>query len=786
MKFEWIFRLTLLLLGINYDLGNAQSTIVCGTVSDRSSGEVLTGVHIIMDNGTSVLATSNNEGRFCFHADTVGKPVRFTRIGYEDEVMTIPALNAGNLSVMMSEVEYLLPELQVSHTGPMAAHELSIVRLSGTDVKDQPMLLGEADPIKALIAFPGISSGREGSAGLHVRGGTPDQNLYLLDDVPLYNTDHLLGYMSTINPAALKSVSLFKGGIPARFGTRISSIVDMTTLEGSRYEKRGSYNIGLLSNALHFEGPISKGESSYFVGSRIANLSVLTWPLSILFNAGKIPNFVTYNMYDLNTKFTFALPKERKLSLSVYTGQDRIPEWYRDNDRGSNEEVTKRTRHYGHFSAATKYTGCRRSGHFFKSVLYFTNFRNVDRYTSSIDKAPLRSGIDKSILQEVGLKHREEYLFKDVIVSAGIDLGLFNVRPNNVQIEDFGAGTNLITRHASLTHILMLMPYGSASFRHNQMSFSLGLRTSAYFRSGNSEIKLEPRLSISYESQNSFIMDWSISRLSQPLHLLSSYVIGLPNYLWVGSDARAPVSSSTNLSLDLGRTFGVKRSWTMKAGFYYRRLENLIDYRQGVRFTFDAQQDYIDKIVTHGKGQTYGLEVFLETKQKAFDASLSVTVARSDRKYHAFNSGSWFRSRYDRLVSIDFLSKFRLTRHFHLGSYFTFSTGHPITLAEGYALGLVRGIQPYFPERLNAESPNYWRWDLQLRRDYESRKLKKVFWSVGVYNLLLHFNPVKIELDGGYRRVDFGDIEYTYIPQVRKVGAAFFRFVPNFSFGKKF
>ncbi len=750
----------------------------CGEIREEVTQDPLPGVHIFADG--ALVATSSNEGRFCLQLSDTHGAVLFSLIGYRD--VRLDSIKPDEfLKVQLRQRPYDLPQIEVNAVRHLQQHQLGVIQLPVSQIQFQPKLLGESDPMKALVFYPGVSTGAEGSSGLFVRGGSPDQNLVLLDDVPLYNTEHLFGFLSTVNPGITKAVNLYKGGIPSKYGGRASSVIDIVSRQGNQDHFVWGYTLGFLSNTATVEGPFLKKRGNFVLSSRIANFSLVTAPMSILFNAGALDNYSSYNLYDVNGKLTYDITSKSKLTISLYTGQDGIPEWYREDN-----EISKRRTSYGHLNASLKYTKSTNQG-FQKTVLYSAIFNSVDELSifeeNSIgeDKELVSFSQDKSTLKEIGLKHQQNWILnRHLKLNAGIDFGLFNIQPNSVQIKSEGVN---VQRSQNTNRFLISMPYISSSYVRNRWSYQVGLRSSIFSSQAYSELSVEPRVSLSFQPSFNTILDIAFTKLFQPLHLLTTTTNGLARYQWIGADETLPPTTSQNLSIDIGRTF-MEGKWQFKLGGFYRTFENLVDYRRGVQFRFNTADNYLNLIAAQGQGRARGLEFSLETQFSSFDATLSLTYSKSERRFEGINKGIWFRNRFDRRLDVSLLTLHRIGKTLTLSTACSVATGFPLTLPAGYTQELFWGILPYFPERFNAEAPLYWRFDAQVTRKYFTKRGRRAFWSAGIYNVFMHFNPVKVELDGRFSRIDTGEGRLSN--SIKKIGSAYFRFVPNFSIGRIF
>ncbi len=765
-------------------MGRAQESLVCVKVVDEKSGEPI--VNALITSGSSRSTTTNLDGVFCLKfADLDNRKIRIQHIGYESlTIDSVTSYGFGNLISLVPKSEVL----QLVHVIGKKELNSSAFAINSpiNSLSFLPKFLGEPDPIRSLTLYPGVSIGQEGTSGLYVRGGSPSQNLYLIDDVPIYQTSHFFGFISAVNPSSIKRLRLLKGYIPSNYGGRISSVVDIVTKDGNRNELDGEYSFGLLSNTAALEGPFFKDKASFSLSSRFSNLFALSVPASLLFSNDVIDDYASYNMYDINGKFTCDLSAKIKFSANLYLSQDRIP----IKQRGSEKIIQERLESNGNTVLSSRFVYYPKPNWSHRAVLYFSKFRNILVFKQFIESDGknflLSQGTDLSILKDVGFKYGNDlYLSNKLNITTGFDLSFLSSLPNQVTLEKRDDIFESVRKNRNDVYEIstrQIAPYTTLTYDRGSTIIELGVRLSYYyylhFRSQSRSF--EPRLSLTKEISTGITTELSYTKLSQPIHLLISPTSRLPSETWVVASDDFPASNSHNFSIDSRKTF----KWgAIGIAAYYRALGSLVEYRRGVQFRFDLNSDYTKKISGSGKGRAKGVELSVRHRSPMIATQLSATFSRSERQFSDINGGEWIRARFDRFIDLSINSILQISKTHLLSLNIVYNSGYPVTLPSFYYMTLHRGIKPAYRDRFNEEAPDYFRIDLQLTKNYQTKRNKDGYWSLGIYNVFFHVNPAVVAIDG---RIGINESMYADASSLSKYKRSYFTFLPAVTVGRKF
>jgi len=751
-----------------------QHATISGYLTDVASGEALIGATVreaISRNGT----TTN---RYGFYSLTLPRGrvriaasyISYFPVSHEFELRqdTTLALRLTTASQSLGEVTITPEENQ--QIKPLGSINIPIQRLRAV-----PTLFGEPDIIKALALTPGVSTGNEGSTGLLVRGGSPDQNLILLDEATVYNAAHLFGFVSIFNPDAIKNVDLYKAGFPARFGGRLSSVLDITMKEGNNQEMKGEASIGLISSRFNLEGPIRDKQTSFMLSARSSYLSLFLLPTYIPYKKGATDAFFNYWLYDINGKVNHTFKDGGRLFFSVYNGND----FWTAYD-GSYSEKSKFALNWGNTTATTRYSRTLNPKLFFRSVLTYS------RYRYGLDGSNSSDGI---ITEQFG----SESTMRDWTLRTGFDFfpaPAHQIRFGTEVISHAYQPSALTTTYAvnpdslpKANNLINAWEYAVYAEDEAQpiswLKLNVGVRGAAFHVEEHTYTSLEPRLAVSFLLPAQFALKGSYTLMRQYIHLLSSSGAGFPNDIWVPSSRRVAPQFSWQLALGVTKTLPWLNTEIMVEG-YHKTMTNLIDYQQGTNFLMGAySRDWQEEIETGGIGKAYGLEIFLNRTQGRFTGWLSYALAWNQRQFINISNGNWYPARYDRRHSFSVTGNYKLANAWSLSSTWVYSSGQPVTLPVGVQEDIYGNKIFIYTGRNNARMPAYHRLDLGANYTRQTRRGRTATWSFGVYNAYSRVNPYYLDFRNKYNS------SWEIIGK-QMVQRSLFPLLPSFNYSLKF
>ena len=701
-------RLCLALLLLAALPTSAQTGTLSGVVTDASNGEVLIGATVYapaLERGAATNAYGFYSLPLTASAGADSVSIRVSYVGYQVQRVMVAVGTDTRLDVaLQSETE--LGEVVVEADGdgvggrPEATPQMGQVALTGRDVQSLPALLGEADVLKAIQLLPGVRGGAEGTAGIYVRGGSPDQTLILLDGTPVYNSSHLFGFLSTFNGDAVSRVELTKGAYPARFGGRLGSVLDVRLRDGNDQEVGGQGQVSLLSSRMLLEGPIVPGKASFLISGRRTYIDVLARPFINAANrdseeqGGETVDPSAY-FYDLNAKLNWQPNDRDRVYLSLYGGADVfgfevIEPRENCNQFGCTptgvEDIYGGGLDGGNLTGALRYTRVVSPRAFAAVTLTASDYRfdvgaNVEedrggpdesiariRYSSGIRDLGARLDLDLS----AGRGHT-------VRVGGGATVHRFTPGALSLSGEIAREGIAIDTLlGASRTLGADIVAYAEDEWRvSDRLQLGLGVHGAVYTTGGYTYPSLEPRFSAAFQLRDRLAVKASAAITQQPLHLLTSGGgIGLPADLWVPADSIGP-QRGTQVALGLaGSSPSGRTTWTLEG--YWRDMRGLVAYREGAAFTtpFDDWQE----LVVTGDGTSRGLELFVQHRTEHLTTWLGYTLAKTDRQFDDLNDGQRFPFRYDRRHDVSAVAVYQISRPFDVSAAFVYGTGDAVTL----------------------------------------------------------------------------------------------------------
>lgn len=669
-----------------------------------------------------------------------------------------------------------LDEIVISTTRDdrsLASPQMGAERLTMKAIKNIPLIFGERDVMKAIQLLPGIKSAGEGGAGIYVRGGSADQNLVLMDDVPVYNAAHLLGFFSTFNPDAVEDITVYKTGMPSQYGGRLSSVLDIKMRQGDAERFSASGGIGLISSKLTLEGPIKKEKSSFLVSARRTYVDAL-----LKLSPDSAINQNTMYFYDVNGRADFQLGENDKLVFSGYLGSDKL-------GIAKTFGIT-----WGNAIASAQWK------HLYSSKLNSTTTASYTRYQNKIE---INTGIDNvqiySQLNDWALKHNFFWQASEKnLVKFGFNSIYHKVTPGEISSEGPSSYNPVnYQKRFSLENAVFASSDWQAT---EKLNIGFGLRLTGFSVLGGSDyltvdpngnvtsatyykrgefvktyFNLEPRLSLSYLLNTQSSLKASYVRNAQNMHMISNSTSSRPSDKWLPSSLMVKPEVSDQFAVGYYRNL-FDNAFELNVESYYKSMDNQIDYRDGAE-TFNS--DNIETQLLYGIGRAYGLEVLFKKKKGDFTGWLSYTLSKTERQIDGINGGNWYNARQDRTHEVALVGSYQLNKKWSLSASWIYYTGDAITFPTG-KYNMDGQVFFYYTDRNTYRMPSYHRLDLGANLQLRKRKNFSSELSFSLYNAYGRKNAYSIN----FREAE-NDPSRTEV-----VRTTLFQFLPSISYNFKF
>ncbi len=729
-----------------------------GYITDAETGEPLIGATLYCTQ-TEKGTFANRYGFFSFSLPDSNCVVQASFVGYQTETIKVKAAEGGLMRIGL-KTNNLVEEVSVQATRneqQLRNPEMGLNRLNAKQIETMPVFLGESDVLKAVQMLPGVSQGGEGTSGISVRGGSPDQTLILLDDVPVYNVNHLFGYFSVFNSQAIHDVTLLKGMVPARYGGRLSSVLDISMKEGNNQQFKATASIGTLAAKGTIEGPIVKGRGSYMLSVR------KTWPdlpVRLYYHYAEPSWRVLYGFYDLNGKVNWRFSENDRVYLSFYSGLDGF-----SNSANYREETTKSlyTFEWGNYTTSLRWN------HVFNPRLFsnFTAYYSRYSYSNENRIDPKKPDENEQSWHEKYTSTLEDFCLKGDFdyrpdsrntLRLGFSLSHKTFQPEIATYNIGSADTTLRSEETSSGQTAEL--YAENSFDiGSQIKVNLGLRGSFFYDGQKVNPYLMPRVSLAWKPYDRMSFKAGYSRMVQHVHQLTNSSLSFPTDLWVTSTPDVPSSQAHLFSL--GCYYIPNERYSFSAEAYYSAMKNVISYYPGTDYLSAKEKSWQD-IIMQGNGRAFGIELMAEKKSGQLTGFVNYTWSRSLRSYGEIFDWDYFAYEYDRPHKLSALANFAFRHkagekyHKSLSASFTFSSGRLISLATAQ-------YQALLPESANNTWHNrpvyYTPWPnnhrmssfhhLDLSFTLESTWKNRGSWTFGVYNVYNHFNTSHYNIVNG-------------------------------------
>ncbi|RKR82116.1 outer membrane receptor for ferrienterochelin and colicin [Mucilaginibacter gracilis] len=724
-----------------------------GTITNKANGETLIGATIRSGaNGTA----TNAYGFYSLTLPKGSQELSVSAVGQKTKTITLDLTADQKLDIALEDNTQELQTVTISAPSrggrDLRGTQMGVEKLSIKEIKDIPVLLGERDVVKTLQLLPGIQSAGEGSGGFYVRGGAVDQNLLLLDEATVYNASHLLGFFSTFNSDAIKNVSIYKGDMPARYGGRLSSVMDVQMNDGNNQGTHVSGGVGLIAARLNVEGPIQKDKSSFLISARRTYADVF-----LKLSRDTDINRSQLYFYDLNAKANYVLGSKDRIYLSGYFGKDVLAA---DKVNGINWGNT---------------TGTLRWNHVFNNQLFSNTSLIYSNYDYTIS---LRQDVNDytiySRIRDWNLKEDLQWFPGDAhTVNFGFNSVYHSIKPGQITASgNAGISSQELPNRFSLDQAV----YAGDNWKlTDRFTFSYGLRLSA-FSIIKEQIKTtyfnaEPRLGAAFQLDEQSALKAAYSRNAQNLHLISNSSSGSPVDKWVASTSIIRPELADQVSLGYYRDLS-EHHYELTLETYYKKLQNQIDYRNGANI-FTNQP--IETQLLYGKGRAYGLELLLKKKTGRLTGWLSYTLSKTQRQIDGINQDDWYNARQDRTHNLSLVGIYKLSDRWVLSANFVYYTGDAVTFPAGKYQ--VDGSTYYnYTSRNASRMPAYHRLDLGATKQLKKTNKFSSELSFSLYNAYGNPNAYRI-----YFRDNKTDPSRT-----EAVRTTLFTFVPAISYNFKF
>lgn len=765
-----------------------QLVTLSGFVREKGTLETLPGASVYIPElqyGT----VSNNYGFYSLTVPAGEYKIEYSFVGFQKVPENLSLNQSLKHDVFLQQAD-MLQEVVLSANKKLAVSldtRMSTVDITMASVKRLPSLAGEKDVFKVLQMYPGVQRGVEGTSGFYVRGGTADQNMVILDDAPVYNASHAFGFFSIFNGDAIKSAELIKGGFPARYGERLSSVLVMNMKDGNKEQLSGEVGIGLISSRFTFEGPIQKGKSSFLVSGRRTYGDLLVQPF--------LPKGVHsgYYFYDLNAKINTEINKNNHLYLSAYLGRDKL--YNNENNFNSrnnfgwgNQTVTARWNHV--FSSKT----------FGNASLIYSNYRLKTSYSQKLGSEESSSRYISQI-RDIGFKYDADYHINNRhTLRVGIRTVVHHFNPNIIKntgtqdYENSSSGESLNSWENNA--------YAEDTWRlHIRVSINAGVRASCFSTQGTNYTNAEPRISTRVLLSNTLAIKASYTQMNQYLNLLSNTNVGLPTDLWVPSTKNIAPQRSGQFALGFAKDINEEKYAVTVEG-YYKKMRNLISYKEGASFiNIDIGETAVapkasawEDNITTGKGKSYGAEMLFEKKKGKLTGWAGYTLSWTTFQFNEINGGEPFRPRHDRRHNFNVVGMYDISDHIKFSFNWLYLSRSPITIMKSnYNINVAgplggsfdfSGSSSQVSDMTEYSKKGAFLTDAYHKLDIGIQFIKQKkhgirTWDLSVYNAYAKFNPFYY----GYERtlsedgttIDTRLKKYSYAP-----------FIPSITYSYKF
>ena len=757
------------IIGFTQQIQSQDKTTINGTIKDKLTGESILGAVIKLDQLSSVVVTSNEYGFFAISLPKGKYDLRISYVGYEEKKIGITLNDPLTIPVFLESKNQLAEVVVESKRKDdnLIKAQMGTETLNMKSISKVPVIFGEKDVLKTIQLLPGVKSAGEGNSGFYVRGGAADQNLILLDEAPVYNASHLLGFFSTFNSDAIKDATLIKGNGPAQYGGRLSSVLDVKMKEGNNKNYTVNGGLGLISSRLSIEGPIQEDKSSFILSGRRTYADVF------LKASDKFKNNILY-FYDFNAKANYKIDDKNRIYFSGYFGNDEL-------GLGSSFSIN-----WGNKTGTVRWNRIINNKLFLNTSFIYSDYS----YNVGLKNGETNFNVNSNI-KDVNFKQDYTfYLNPKNTIRYGFNTILHTITPS-VFSGTVKNNINKIGRNGLENAI-----YFNNNFKANQqLTIDYGLRVSSYSIMGgdvynvyNGEVKtasiflqksefgksylnFEPRITTNYRINALSSFKVAYARNVQHLHLLSNATAASPSDQWIGDSYNIKPELADQTSIGYARNFK-NNTYEVGAELYYKVMQNQLDYKDGTNINTITD---VESALLYGVGRAYGFEFLVKKKLGLFSGWISYTLSKTERKIEGINEGNWYNAKQDRTHDVSIVTILELNSKWSVSGVFVYNTGNAVTFPTGkYTFG-GQTLYQYASRNAN-RMPDYHRLDLSLTYENKNIKKREGSWNFSLYNVYGRENAYRISFED-----DPADKSKTQIKQT-----ALFRWVPSITYNFKF
>jgi len=719
---------------------------ISGYVEDAKTNERLIGSNVIV--GANVGVAANKFGFYSLTLISGSYTLRCRYVGYNSIAQQINLKSDTVINfqlktgIELKEVEIKANRLDEANS---QLSSLSFLNPSMKELDRMPVIFGERDVLKTLQFQPGIKSARENSAGFNVRGGSSDQNLILLDGVPVYNVNHLFGFFSVFNSDAIKNVSLYKGGIPARYGGRLSSVLDISMKEGNMKEAHGVFSISPISARMTYEAPIKKDTAAFIVSLRRTLMDI---PMVLFQTAIGQENKYGYYFYDLNAKTNWIINPQNRIYLSIYSGKDN------QFNNGNSDGIKSKYRYnWGNITSVFRWNR-KLSQKLFSNISAYCSKYHLNNLGSSDSEDQKVVFKTDSEMKDLSLKADFDwYISPTYAVKFGGKASHLVFAPNIVQITGNEPSINLNSEQKNRS--TNFESYFENNLKFGLFNLNVGGRGTVYNTGKKTYSYFEPRVALRYQSHSNFSANMSYTKMTQFIHQLSNSSLGMPTALWVASTDVVKPQKSTQLAAGIEKQF---KKYSFGIETYYKSMQDVIRFEEGAVF-LSSQETSWEENISVGQGKAYGVEFMAQKTLGRLSGMLSYTLAWSNRQFNDVNQGQWFPHKYDRRHDVSLLGDYRIFKSEHVEKSFSFGftlqSGNNISMPDEEFEGMYlpgatensHGIPDWQKTKQSYENPNnlkmptFHHLDLGYNNTRQLSRGRTSTWSFSVYNVYCRMNP---------------------------------------------